>query len=175
MQLYVNPSVTMDTLEHIARDMGIAIDLRQSGNSGDNGIAQRGRYKGRRRLRFHLRPITGGPKVPGTKSKRWQKVVDNPFGGGMGARNDGRRNVHAICWHGFWEFMMRVFDYDPDATFITAIDRWDGLDDFLARAQQSGTRNVGSIMYPAYANEACDCVENGGYILRRIRIPKAAA
>jgi hypothetical protein len=35
----------------------------------------------------------------------------------------------------------------------------------MERAEASGMRNIGSIMYPLQYREACDCDLNGGYIL----------
>jgi hypothetical protein len=161
MKLYVNPDVTLDTLRHIADDMGLQIYYPEA----DEGVMKAGKNKGCRRLNFTLRPITGRPFAEGTKSKQWQKVNNAPFQSGMGWRNDGRRNVHAVCFHGHWHFMKRVFDLDPRAKFVTGLDTWDGIDDFMQRAEASGMRNMGSIVYPEQYREQCDCDLNGGYIL----------
>lgn len=168
MRLYVDPSVTLDTLHDIASDMGIEVT-----NDADNGIRTRSKYKGKRALGFSLRPDKSQPKVEGTRSKQWQLVRDNPFGGaGMGVRGDGRRNVHAVCWHGHYNFMLRIFNLDATATFATGFDTWAGRNDFLDRAPMSGNANIGSIMYPLQYREACDCDLNGGYILPVDNRPK---
>jgi hypothetical protein len=162
MKLYVTPDVTLDTLRGIADDMGITLYYPEE----DDGVMKSGKFKGQRRMRFTLRPDKTGAKVEGTRSKQWQLVRENPFGSrGMGVRGDGRRNVHAICFHGHWHFMRRVFDLDPAARFVTGFDVWAGEADFMERAEASGMRNIGSIMYPLQYREACDCDLNGGYIL----------
>jgi hypothetical protein len=161
MKLYVNPDVTLDTLRHIADDMGLQIYYPEA----DEGVMKAGKNKGCRRLNFTIRPIAGRPFAEGTKSKQWQKVNAAPHQSGMGWRKDGRRNVHAVCFHGHWHFMKRVFDLDPAAKFVTGLDTWDGLDDFMERAEHSGMRNMGSMMYPEQYREQCDCDLNGGYIL----------
>lgn len=79
----------------------------------------------------------------------------------------GRRRTGAVCWHGHYAFMRAVFMLDANAKFRTAIDTWDGRQDFFKRAAESGRKNVGSIMEPlAYAN-ACDCWAGQSEIVRR--------
>lgn len=67
------------------------------------------------------------------------------------------RRVNAICYHGHYAVMERLFETAPEAILISAMVRYDGVDDFYAKAEEVGGRNVGSIMEPLLYFEACDC------------------
>lgn len=96
---------------------------------------------------------------------RWQRTA---VGYGAYSERLGRnRLVHAVCWHGHYAFMSRMFERFPHARIVSALDTWRDAEDFLARAESSGYRNVGSAYYPAQANEACLCCDRGDYILPR--------
>ena len=71
------------------------------------------------------------------------------------------RRVHAVCWHGFRDFFLACFEQAPQAVFRTAMDTWNGAEDFEKRYRASGHRNVGSQMYPICAAENCQCGEEG--------------
>jgi hypothetical protein len=49
----------------------------------------------------------------------------------------------------------------PEAKFTTAMAVWNGKEDFEARYRESGMRNVGSMMCPITAAEACRCPDAG--------------
>lgn len=74
--------------------------------------------------------------------------------------NHGRR-VHAVCWHGFRDFFRLCFMIAPDAVMATAMDTWRGSADFENRYRESGRRNVGSMIAPVAACEACRCEDAG--------------
>jgi len=65
--------------------------------------------------------------------------------------------VFAVCWHGFRDFLRAVYRLEPNAVFYTAFDTWRGSEDFEARYQDSGFRNIGSQAMPISACEACRC------------------
>ncbi len=67
------------------------------------------------------------------------------------------RKVWAVCYHGHAAFMQRVFDINPDATIISAMERFDGVQDFREKACDVGDQNVGSSYQPAYFSTACKC------------------
>ena len=148
MHLYVDPKlVPLAELEAVADSMGM-----QLYDFADNGVGQRGKYAGRARYKFVLRPLHGG-----SPDARYRAVRDNPYG------VSGERRIWAICWHGHRDFMRAVFRLDPDATFKTSVDTWDGSDDFEARHEFSGHRNIGSMMAPQSYADACHCP--AGYII----------
>ena len=72
-------------------------------------------------------------------------------------RGIGPRKVAAVCWHGHRDFMRAVFRIDPNARFKTAIADWKGSEDFERRFAQTAFNNVGSMMYPIFAKDACTC------------------
>jgi hypothetical protein len=79
----------------------------------------------------------------------------------------GRRRIHAVCWHGHYAFMRAVFMLDPNAKFRTALDTWDGRQDFFERAAASGHKNIGSMVEPLAYGNACDCWAGQSEIVRR--------
>jgi hypothetical protein len=72
---------------------------------------------------------------------------------------NGDRRVNAVCWHGFRDFFRECFSLEPDAVFRTALDTWNGSEDFETRYRQSGWKNIGSQLMPLNAANACDCGE----------------
>ena len=73
---------------------------------------------------------------------------------------EGRR-VNAVCWHGFRDYFRACFTLEPNAIFRTSLDTWKGSEDFEARFQRSGYKNIGSMMNPCAFAEACRCPEAG--------------
>jgi hypothetical protein len=145
MKLYMEPTTTIEDLHRLAWELDVTLYQATVGT-----IRSRGKFAGKREFSFLLRP---------GKTDRFRLIRDDSY------TKSGRRRIWAVCWHGHWHFMRRVFALDPSATFKTAIDTWAGLDDFLARAEHSGQRNIGSIMYPSQYREACDCAESGDFVL----------
>lgn len=74
------------------------------------------------------------------------------------------RRVHAVCWHGYRDFMLAVFEVNPDARIKTMMADYRGKDDFLSKYEETGYRNVGSMMYPMQAREVCNCA-NGNWLI----------
>lgn len=72
-------------------------------------------------------------------------------------RGHAGRKVNAVCWHGHYDFMFKLFTAQPDATLISAMARYDGRADFENNADGSGARNIGSQMHPLAYEDACDC------------------
>jgi hypothetical protein len=72
-----------------------------------------------------------------------------------------QRRVNAVCWHGHRDFMFRLFDARPEAVLSSGIIRYRGREDFLAKFESTGDRNIGSIASPMAYREACTCQEAG--------------
>ena len=72
------------------------------------------------------------------------------------ARGNGRK-VHALCWHGFREVMREWFKDCPGARLVTGMATYDGSDEFELYHAHTGQKNIGSLMYPMRADNACDC------------------
>lgn len=74
------------------------------------------------------------------------------------------RRVHAVCWHGYRDFMLAVFERNPEARIKTMMADYKGREDFLSKYEETGYRNVGSMMYPMQAREVCNCA-NGSWLI----------
>jgi hypothetical protein len=159
MKLYISPDVSLADLDEIASDLGFAVD----GAREVESTRVRGIYKGKHVIRFVLRP-TAADKIDGGRSKRFQMVRSDSYR--ATERNPGgHKCVHAVCWHGHYHFMRRVFALDEGATFDTGMDTWAGLSDFLTRAPNSGARNIGSMIEPLRYDAACECHLFGGDVI----------
>lgn len=127
--------ITAEQLQAAADEIGVTLDMNPTNERGD-------------RHRVKVNP--GDWKDPETGDRKYQHRSWS-----------SDRRVHAVCWHGFRDFFRACFRRAPDAVFTTAMDKWDGSDDFEARYRQSGLRNVGSMVQPCLACEACSCPDSG--------------
>src|ERR1700738_1255430 len=59
-----------------------------------------------------------------------------------------RRHIGAVCWHGYRDFMLDVFKGAPEAVMVTAMARYEGIEDFERKFEYTGDQNVGSMMDP---------------------------
>ena len=74
--------------------------------------------------------------------------------------NGGKtRRVWATCWHGHRDFMRKVFDLTPAAKIRTVLAKYDSQEDFEKTFERTGDVNIGSLMSPMYASDACMCEE----------------
>lgn len=94
-----------------------------------------------RGFRFTIRPI----RTPDGRRKYWQRL-----------NHTLERRVHAVCWHGHKAFYDEVFAVNKDAVVITALSRYNGMDDFENKFQDTACHEIGSQMNPCYISEACD-------------------
>ena len=106
-----------------------------------------------------------GDAAPSYKWANWRRWPD--------ARGDSKyqresvgygtagRRVHAVCWHGFRDYLRAVYKITPDARFHTSLDTWRGSTDFEARFRESGYQNIGPPIAPVAIAEACRCPERG--------------
>jgi hypothetical protein len=77
------------------------------------------------------------------------KVKDSRQAGARRGRR-GQRLINA-CWHVHGYFIDKIFELDPGAIVYSlgkryTADNWEWED-----------RNIGSILYPLYFSEACNC------------------
>ena len=68
----------------------------------------------------------------------------------------GRRGPWA-CWDAFRDVLAAIYIADPDALIRTGMATYRNAPDFLDKYQETGDRNVGSVMAPAFYDELCDC------------------
>ena len=97
-------------------------------------------------------------------------LLDNPRKEGRGTRftlrlagelwrrySPSGRKVAAVCFHGHARFMQEVFAINPETTLITAMERFDGVEEFTQNACAVGERNAGSMYQPSAYAELCRC------------------
>lgn len=77
----------------------------------------------------------------------------------------GGRRINAVCWHGYRDVLIELFNIEPDVKVYTAMAKYRGRDEFYREFPKTGERNVGSVMYPVTMPETCDCADaNSGVI-----------
>jgi len=76
----------------------------------------------------------------------------------LGARlGQSGRHITAACWHAHRDLMRVIFDRFPEAKLVSAQARYDGVEGFAREFEATGYKNIGSMMYPVYYMEACEC------------------
>lgn len=141
-------NITEQQLRDAAEEIGVDIDMHAL-----NRKMTRFRVKVNPRVTDEMRTPYGNRKKGEAGDAKYQRT----------GVSTGHR-VHAVCWHGFRDFFRACFERAPEAKFKTAMDTWNGAEDFEARYRESGMRNVGSQMMPMSAAEACSCPESGWVI-----------
>jgi hypothetical protein len=79
--------------------------------------------------------------------------------GNLGYTFNQGRVVNAVCWHGYRDFFMRLFDLEATAKAVTGVSRYDGIAGFYASYPETGWKNIGSMMQPMNYHDACNCNE----------------
>ena len=78
--------------------------------------------------------------------------------GFMYSENLQRYNkVSAICWHGFRDFMIAMYELDSNLRFVTAQATYKNKDDFYIKFPDTAYKNIGSLMNPINYGDACLC------------------
>ena len=131
--------LSSDEIREIAAEVGVKIHSDWSGN----GIRKDGRA-----WSFRLALDSSVPKR-GNAGYKYQRTSASMW-------NEGRK-VAAVCWHGHRDFMRSVFTRDPEARIKTSWADYKGSDAFERDFPETGYRNVGSMMYPAFAKDICTC------------------
>lgn len=90
-------------------------------------------------------------RVKSSKGDFHRRAASNPF-----TEAQGRRMV-AVCYHGHYAFMRRLFELAPDVVICSAMATFNGAKEFEEKAEEVEYRNIGSQAYPTYYGDACDC------------------
>ena len=67
------------------------------------------------------------------------------------------KKIYAVCFHGHFHFIRRLFLQFPDAKCITSFATYNGKDDFMDKYNNVGRLTVGSILTPYSLSECCHC------------------
>lgn len=79
------------------------------------------------------------------------------------AKTGKTQRIHAACWHAYRDVLTELFDRYPNAIARTAMAKYEGKDGFERNYPNTGDTNIGSMMYPMCAADACDCWEWDNY------------
>lgn len=92
---------------------------------------------------------------------RWQhRFVLRPCGKEFRRRGFVRRTIWAVCWHGHYDFLERLFASDPDAVVRSSLATYRGVGEFKLKAIATGDRRVGSLLNPYLYRELCSCYDD---------------
>ena len=69
------------------------------------------------------------------------------------------RKVNAICWHGFRDFFIELYQHNSNLRVVTANATYQNSFDFYKNYNQTGYKNIGSMVEPLEYNKACLCNE----------------
>jgi hypothetical protein len=138
--------LTESELHAIANEVGVTIS--------EHGSETFAIPKVGRAYSFGLRPAKQLGKIYG--DYKYQRTNASGF--------NPERRVHAVCWHGWRDFMLALYKHDPDARIKTAIADYRGRDDFLEKYPRTANLNIGSMMYPMQMHRACNCAIGGWLI-----------
>lgn len=116
---YTGPEMPSILMSQIGRELGFNVDIEHLGRPKLR-VAAPG-VKGIPHQSYHVRlfPI----------SDRFRKFSDN-----------GRR-INGVCWHGHYEFMVRVFQSNDFATIRASIAQYLGEKDFLAQTSHGESQD----------------------------------
>ena len=69
--------------------------------------------------------------------------------------------VNAVCWHGFRDFLKKLYEISDNIRVITATKSsqtiYTNAADFYNTCENTGYNNIGSIVNPMYFKNACLC------------------
>jgi len=74
-------------------------------------------------------------------------------------KNGTPRKVNAICWHGFRDFFKELYKHYSTLRVVTANTTYTSIFDFYKNYNQTGYKNIGSMIQPLQYNKACLCDE----------------
>lgn len=82
--------------------------------------------------------------------------VKDSHGKGAKRGQSGIRTV-AACWHAHRDVMKEIFSINPKARLISAMAVYEGIEGFNREFEDTGDRNIGSMVNPQYFRQACEC------------------
>lgn len=72
-------------------------------------------------------------------------------------RSGSGRRCNAVCWHGYRDVLIALFDINPEARVYTALSKYRGKAEFWQNFPATGDQNIGSMIAPLCIADACDC------------------
>ena len=68
-----------------------------------------------------------------------------------------QRRMVSACWHVHRDVMKTIFEMNPEANLRTTLAHYENKESFHELFPGTGYTNWGSEMFPAYAEELCEC------------------
>lgn len=96
-----------------------------------------------------------GPTILGRRF-RFTLTVNDSSGEG-GRRSNTGRKIAAACWHAHRDFFRALYAINPKASIKSALAEYFDAEDFEENFEETGDRDIGSIMVPQIVREACEC------------------
>lgn len=85
-------------------------------------------------------------------TKKYQRL------GFMKNKNGSRRKINAVCWHGFRDFLIELYNISGNNfRVVTAQTTYNNKDDFYIKYPATGENNIGSMIEPLHYEDACNC------------------
>jgi len=72
-------------------------------------------------------------------------------------KNGTPRKVHAICWHGYRDFLIELYKIYSDLRVFTAQITYNNKEDFELKYPDTANINIGSMVQPLNYDDACFC------------------
>ena len=72
-------------------------------------------------------------------------------------KNGTPRKVHAICWHGYRDFLIELYKIYSDLRVFTAQITYNNKEDFELKYPDTANINIGSMVQPLSYGNACFC------------------
>ena len=72
-------------------------------------------------------------------------------------KNGTPRKVNAICWHGFRDFLIELYNIYSDLRVFTAQITYNNKEDFELKYPDTAIINIGSQVQPLNYEDACFC------------------
>ena len=77
---------------------------------------------------------------------------------GFYTNKDGTpRKINAICWHGFRDFLLNLYEHSDKLRVVTAQATYLNKEDFLNKYPDTAYNNIGSQIQPMNYADACLC------------------
>ena len=85
-------------------------------------------------------------------TKKYQRL------GFMKNKNGSRRKINAVCWHGFRDFLIELYNISGNNfRVVTAQTTYNNKDDFYNKYPATAATNIGSMIEPLHYEDACNC------------------
>ena len=85
-------------------------------------------------------------------TKKYQRL------GFMKNKNGSRRKINAVCWHGFRDFLIELYNISGNNfRVVTAQTTYNNKDDFYNKYPATAVTNIGSMIEPLHYEDACNC------------------